>query len=267
MASIKKFSMQQVFEIGIFDIVTNEIEAYLEDVKTSGIEMSAEVTYAMGGRGNPYLVGFSHSRRATANVVNAVATTEIMALQSGQPVATGANKNVVKKDVLKVAANKVTTSFTALGTAGSEIGVIYTLVNGTPTTRYEQAGTLATGKFTYDSGTKVVTFFTGDLADDVEVVMYYNFTTDVTAQTIKYDSDKFAGNKKVIFFGLATDACTKEVFEAQFIFHNAKLSDSWSYDISADGDPIVQNLGIEAVKACGENTLVEVIIFDGKLAS
>lgn len=267
MASPKKFAMQEVFDIAIFDISTGDIEAYLEDVKTSGIEMTAETVYAMGGKGNPYLVGYSHSRRATATVTNALMTSEIFALQSGQPVIVGANTNVVKRDVLTVNSDTATTTYVALGDADDEIGVAYTLVGGVPDEKFTQGASVASGVFTYDTGTKTITFNTAEIADGTEIVVYYRYTTDATAQTIKFDADKFAGNKKVVFYGLATDGCSKDVFEAQVIFHSAKIGDNWTWDLAADGDPAVQNLDIEAVKGCADETLVEIVVFDNSLAS
>ena len=55
MATPKKFSIQQVFEILLRDPETKEIKAYLEDLKTSGLENTAELGHPVGGRGNVYI--------------------------------------------------------------------------------------------------------------------------------------------------------------------------------------------------------------------
>ena len=58
-ATPKKFSMQQVFEILLRKPADKSILAYLEDVKTSGLENTVEMTYPTGGRGNVY-IGETH---------------------------------------------------------------------------------------------------------------------------------------------------------------------------------------------------------------
>ena len=59
MATPKKFSMQQVFEILLRKPADKSILAYLEDVKTSGLENTVEMTYPTGARGNVY-IGETH---------------------------------------------------------------------------------------------------------------------------------------------------------------------------------------------------------------
>lgn len=58
-ATPKKFSMQQVFEILLRKPSDKSILAYLEDVKTSGLENTVEMVYPTGARGNVY-IGETH---------------------------------------------------------------------------------------------------------------------------------------------------------------------------------------------------------------
>lgn len=48
MSTPKKFSIQQVFEVLLRDPSSKEIKAYLEDLKTSGLENTVEMVYPTG---------------------------------------------------------------------------------------------------------------------------------------------------------------------------------------------------------------------------
>lgn len=51
MATPRKFSMQQVFELLLRKPSNRQIIGYLTDLKTSGLENTMEMTYPTGGRG------------------------------------------------------------------------------------------------------------------------------------------------------------------------------------------------------------------------
>lgn len=51
LATPRKFSMQQVFELLLRRPVDRSIIGYLTDLKSSGLENTMEMTYPTGGRG------------------------------------------------------------------------------------------------------------------------------------------------------------------------------------------------------------------------
>lgn len=264
----KNISMQGAMDVDVLNIETRLPEAHLEDCTTTGLNFTAEKVYSMG-KGGAYIVGFAHSKRITANIVHGYPTTEILALQSGNDVIVGANTEVIQRDILTVTSDASATTFTALGTANEEIGWIRVVdSNGVFTdTVLEQAATVSAGKFTYTAGTKALTFNASELVDGTKIAVYYKHTTDATAQTIKFDADKFAGNKKVVFNGSAIDNCSKKVYQAQFIFHNGSIGDEFEYSFEETGDAVVQNMSVEALASCGNANMVEFILYDKDLAS
>lgn len=264
MASPRKFSMQGALDVAVFNLETNYLEAYLEDCLTTNIEMSAEKVYSMGA-GGAYITGFSHSRRVPVTITHGYPTSEILAVQSGQDIIIGTNTNVVKVEKLLVTSNTATTTFTALGTAGSELGAIWVLdSSGGFDTQLLQAGTASATEFTYTSGTKTIT--TSGLTDGTYISVAYNYTADATAQTISFDKDVFAGNKKVVMTGIAVDNCSDKHYKAQLIFRKMAILDGFTYDFEETGDPVVQNMNMEALSSCSSDTLMEWVIFDEELA-
>lgn len=264
MGSPRKFSMQGALDVSVFNLETGDLEAFLEDCTTTSIEMSAEKVYSMG-KGGAYITGFGHSRRVPVTIQHGYPTSEILALQSGQDIVIGTNTNVMKVEKLTISSDSATTTFTALGTAGEELGAIWVLdSSGGFATKLTQAVAASATEFTYTAGTKAIV--TSGLTDGDVIMVAYNYTADATAQTIKFDTDVFAGNKKVVMTGVAVDNCSDKHYKAQLIFRKMSIADGFTYAFEETGDAIVQDMSMEALSSCNSNTLMEWVIFDEDLA-
>ena len=95
------------------------------------------------------------------NVTVATFNTEVLAIQNGTEVVTGSTP-ITYYDVIEADGGKYKTKFTATGTADNEIKFVYIVgADGTYSKTYKQAATATgTGTFSYDSGTKEITFGT-----------------------------------------------------------------------------------------------------------
>lgn len=257
LATPKQFSMQQAFEILLRKPIDRSIIAYLTNCKTSGLENTMEMVYPQGGAGNVYVGGgFAHSRRATLNVTVATFNTDVLAIQNGTEVSTGST-DITYYDVIEAGSDgKYTTKFTATGTAGSEIKFVYIVgADGTYSKEYTQASVASEGKFAYDSGTKEITFGGSDTpaAGDI-IACAYTFKSATNAQTIHVAADGIPPVVLATAYGIAKDVCTGELFPCE-IEGQAQVDGNWNFDLSADGEPVAQNLTLEFVKGCLNNTL------------
>jgi hypothetical protein len=258
-----KFAVQAVFEIKTFDLETGSCLALLDDLKETTWENNGEVVYAQGGRGNPKVIGFGHSKTSMLNTQNATIVEGALAMQTGSDTIELTNStSVTYTDIQTVADDAVTTQFTATGTTGAEIGFVYVLnSDGTLGTPLTQAATVAAGKFTYTTGTKKVTFNTAELADGVKVIMFYKPTL-ASGKRIVNKTDIFAKNVKVIADGLFRDTCTGKDYAGQLVYDKAKVQEGYTFTLTANGEPSVHNLNFEALKACGANELWNLYIYD-----
>lgn len=257
-ATPKKFSMQQVFEILLRKPADKSILAYLEDVKTSGLENTVEMTYPTGGRGNTYIGGgFSHSKKATLNVTMATWNTEVMAIQNGTEVSTG-TQEIVEYEVIEHTTGTYKTKHTPIGVSGSEIGFVYAVnEDGTYGTKYTQATTAATGKFGYANG--VITFASAD-APAGDIALSYTRKTTEAAQKITIDTEAIPATVLVTAYGLAKDVCTGELYPCQ-VDGMAQVDGNYSFDLSADGEPAVHSLNMEFVKTCRGKKLYDFVVY------
>ena len=203
-----------------------------------------------------YKGGFAHSRRATLNVTVATFNTDVLAIQNGTEVSTGST-DITYYDVIEAGSEgKYVTKFKATGTAGSEIKFVYIVgADGTYSKEYTQDSVASAGKFTYDSGTKEISFASSDgpAAGDI-IACAYTFKSATNAQTIHVAADGIPPVVLATAYGIAKDVCTGELFPCE-IEGQAQVDGNWNFDLSADGEPVAQNLTLEFVKGCLNNTL------------
>lgn len=257
----KKFSMQQVFEVLLRDPETKKIIAYIDTGKTSGLENTVELVYPTGGQGNVYVGGaWAHSRRAKLNLTDAIYRTEVMAAQNGTEIVED-DADVIEYEVITVgASNKGATTYTAKGTAGSEIGYAYVInENGDMTTQLTQDQSASSGKFAYASSTKELTFHT-DIAEGTKIALAYTRATTGGAQRLTLNTDAIPKTALVTAFGVAMDTCNGELFKAQ-IDGYAQIDGNWNLDVTADGEPVSQNLALEFIKRCGTKKLYDFTVY------
>lgn len=258
-ATPKKFSMQQVFEILLRKPSDKSILAYLEDVKTSGLENTVEMVYPTGARGNVYIGGgFSHSKRAKLNVTMATWNTEVMAIQNGTEVSTG-SQNIVEYEVIEHnTGNSYTTKHTPIGATGAEIGFVYAVNDdGTYGKKYEQATSAASGKFTVSG--KTITFASAD-APAGDIALSYTRKTTEAAQKLTIDTEAIPATVLVTAYGLAKDICSGDLFPCQ-VDGMAQVDGNYNFDLSADGEPSVHSLNMEFVKACRGKKLYDFVVY------
>lgn len=200
--------------------------------------------------------GFAHSRRATMTVTSATFNTEVLAIQNGTEVVTGSTPITYYEVIEADSSDEYKTTFKAIGTANEEIKFVYIVgSDGTYTKTYKQASTTtAANTFTYDSSTKKFTFGSDAPAKGDMIACAYSFASDDNAQTITVNSDGIPPVVLATAYGIAKDVCTGELFPCE-IEGQAQVDGNWNFDVSADGEPVVQNLGLEFVKGCLDKTL------------
>ena len=260
--ALSSFTIQQIFEVRAFDLVSGDLLLFSDNLKSASVENAEETVYSMGGVGNVYINGDSHSKRTTINTEAATFDMSQVSMITGSPVVTGAT-TVNFVEILTVGTNAATTTHTATGTVGAEIISLQELdASGNVVKAYDQvASAPTTGKFTYTSGTKALTFFATDMAAGKLIRVVYNVATGTEAMTVTNATNVFAGQAKFIFETIVKDACGT-IYAAQLVVYKAKINGTWSFDLAADGEPAVLAMNLEALKACGQNKLWDLKIYD-----
>lgn len=254
------WAVREVALATFYDLSTNKARIQLTNLKTSGLENTADTVYAKGSRGNANIVGFSGNRGGAVTLQDATFTNEVIAMMSGNDIKSGV-ANIYQRDVIKVLANKASLNFTPLNASNGLISVYKLNPDGTHGDEIVfTSSTVAAGKYTIT--TKQLTFNTGDVPDGTEIVAYYQAATANDSKKITVSSDKFAGTYKVVLDCLVRNIVDEQDYAAQIVINKAKMEDNWSLSMAAEGDPSVFDIPMQILKPVNTTELYTMTIYD-----
>lgn len=259
---MQNFTMKRVFKALLQDPDTSQIIGYTTSLQDAEVNFTVDLKYAMGGEGNPYIgKAFADNLRGTATANVGKWNSEFIGAQSGSGVSLGAvSTRWTESGTIEIASDVANTSYTAIGTAGEEIKFVQILDSkGNVSEELTQAGAVAAGVFTYTSGTKLLTFNTGDYADGTKIRVAYDVTTAATAQriTMGANSPKLV---RITFYGIATDICGNgdEIIAIEGLY---QLDGNINLATGSDADPATQSLSGEFVTGCEGSELATITIY------
>lgn len=254
------WAVREVALASFYDLKTGKARVQLQNLKTTGLENSAETVYAKGGRGNAKIVGFSGNRGGKVTLQDAVFTNEVIAMMSGNDIKTG-SKNIYQRHVLKVSNNGATLPTTPVNAANGLISVYELYPDGTHGDEITFV-TSAPAAGQYALSGKDIDFGAGAYADGTEIVVYYQAATGAASKTITVSSDQFAGTFKVVLDCLVRNTVDEQDYAAQIIIHKVKMEDNWSLSLAAEGDPSVYDIPLEILKPAEGTELYTMTIYD-----
>ena len=259
MGTPNRFAIREVALATFYSLKTGDAIVQLDSLKSSGIENTASTVYAMGGRGNPKLVGFSSDREARFTLEDALFDVKAIAMMTGNSIIED-TKDIYKREILVVESDKVTLSDVPVGE--SVISLFKLQEDGSHGEELFEGVDLLDPDTDFIVNGSDIEFETGELDDGASVVVYYQYASKPTSKTITVSSDKFAGTYKLVLDCLVRDAFTKEDYEAQIVVHNAKLEDEWSMNFAPDGDPATFTMNLEALKPVHTKDLYTMTIYE-----
>lgn len=254
-----KWAIREVAIAHFFDRVTGELKVKLDSLKQNGLENTSETVYTQGGRGNTKIVGFSSNKAARFTLQDAVFTSEMLAMLTGQELVKGAAP-IIKEEVLTVSGNAALLSCTPR-TAGKLQSVQVLGADGSKGRTLSYAAS-APGAGQYSVSGKTVTFGSDTVADGERVQIYVETMTGADASKFASSADKFAGTYKLVLDCLVRDVATERDYAAQIVVHKAKLESNWNLTMSPTGDPSVLDIPMEALRSGDSNELYTMTIYD-----
>ena len=166
----------------------------------------------------------------------------LIATDTGTEVARDENVEYKWFEIVDIAENSATTTYTAVGTVGAEIDALYIVnADGTRGTKLEQDATAVEGKFAYAPATKKLTFL-ADAYNGQKAVVYY--TRKVNAAVISNDSGKYSQKCTLYIDALAEDKCNK-CYLVQFVVPVADFSGN--FDITLGDNQATHSFEAESL--------------------
>lgn len=201
---------------------------YLDTLKVSTIEQTAENTSARGGKGNPELIMWDYGKEITLTLEDALFSAKSMALMYGVDTE-NATAFVEETSVLKtvkkgnVSGTKGQEKFKINGQEVSATGVKYYDANGTDVSA--SVSTLPGEGWAYATG-----------------------TITVGGQKIVISADSFPGTYYVTGDTYARSEATGEDEFFQFIVPKAKMQSEVTLTMEAEGDPSTFNMNLKVLR-------------------
>lgn len=245
-----RFGVKEVSNVTLYDLLTGKPDLFLDTLKLSNLENSAESAYATGGQGAGRLVGWDFSRTANFNVQDALLNPKAIAMQVG---------NALEKKIAKIFKREY--AIAKAGQSGkATIQLAEIPLEGTVHVYMSEDG--------YEHGKEVLgTTIVGEtlqaeitaLPVDSKVLVYYQFETESEAEVIRISSDKFAGYYMVVGDTLWRNEKTGKDELVQLVIAKAKLTSAFTITMQPDGEPSVFDFNLEVFKASDSTDMVELI--------
>jgi hypothetical protein len=241
-----KYGIKEVADVTLYDLTTGKPIVFLDTLKVTSIENSAETSYARGGKGNPKLLGWDFNREATMRISNALMDLKSISLMTGNGIAKGA-KQLFKRELLTTVVGatgktKVTTS--AVPVTGT---VVALKADGTePTTAPTISGS-------------DVSFTDTEVPVGSIVEVFYQFQSGATTEAIIISADKFPSYVKLVGDTVIRNANTGADEAFQVIIWKAKIVPNFTLTFQADGDPTVFDMDLDIFRRTQDSEMIELI--------
>lgn len=215
---LEQYGIKEVADVTIYDLETGAPVLFLDTLKVSTIEQTAEQTEARGGKGNPPLIIWDYGKEITVTLEDALFSPASMAIMFGDKDGAGAVSSVTR--MKKVALTAAITSILS--------GKKY----------YKGAA----------SGVGMITATTADLTAGAIVYEEQTISTGVTGTKIEITAENFPGTYKLVGETFARNKKTGKDEYFQFIIPQAKMSSENTITLEAEGDPSVFNMTMRVLR-------------------
>ena len=209
---------------------------YLDTLKVSTTEQTAENTSARGGKGNAELVMWDYGKEITVTLEDALFSAKSMAIMYGvdpdEDTTDFAARSTITKTVL-VSAIQVSGEDVIVSTAAGDIK-IPTEVKFYDSKAKEVTAEGATAKAKYEAAKATAAYATFDI--------------NVEGQEIVISAEKFPGTYYVTGDTYARSEDTGEDEFFQFIIPKAKVLSEVTLTMEAEGDPSTFNMNLKVLR-------------------
>ena len=256
MASIlDKYGIKEVADVVFYEKDSQGAPSapvlYLDTLKVSTIEQSAEVVDATGGKGNVKLISWDTNKEVTATFEDALFSTKSLAIMFGGTV----EDNGADQEVLKTLTNKLVNKSSTSNVWEIKLSNYTLYLAATKASYFEYDGanvvpvaaTTVTGAWATDPNAKF-DFMTFDILDATTTASG-STSPMVTGLTIKIDNATFGGTYYITGDTYARNYQSGQDEFLQFIIPKGKVSsEDLSLTMEADGDPATFSMNINVLK-------------------
>ena len=236
MASIlDRYGIKEVADVTFYKINKDGTPGapvlYLDTLKVSTIEQTAENTSARGGKGNPELIMWDYGKEITVNLEDALFSPKSLAMMYGV--------DTDSDDFYEIGGIRKTVP----------ISSVYLIEDEDPSSKFNY-GFMINGD--YATLLDGVTFYNAKgeevEPENKEEAVYATGIVEVNGQQITISSDKFPGTYYVIGDTYARSETTGQDEFFQFIIPKAKMQSEVTLTMEAEGDPSTFSMNMKVLR-------------------
>ena len=224
---LDRYGIKEVADVTFFELNEDESRGnpvlYLDTLKVSTIEQTAEEATANGGKGNAPLIVWDYGKEITVTLEDALFSPNSLAIMFGDvdSVSLEGTKifKTVRPEAVKVSEEKATAIINGITVSG-------------------------TAKF-YDKDGKETS---KEASDDKKAAFAVIEVTTDSCMTIDVSANNFPGNYYITGDTYARSEATGKDEFFQFIIPKAKIQSENTITMEADGDPSVFNMSLKVLR-------------------
>lgn len=264
--TIDNFTITSLDRIHAYNRTSKKGEMLLTELQSTTIS-NTEDTVDITGKGGRLLKQLKRNKAVSVTGDSALISGDLMAAQTGSSQTYGDYRvrypDIIDLTAAMISAGKVTTTYTAVGTAGAEIVDVRILSDngGLIANEWTQGNSAASNKYAYNPSTKELTLPTNaSLSAGQKIVVMYDFLA--TGARVVNESDVFGKTLYLVIDCTGVDACDNE-YKCQFVIYRAQFSGEFDFELG--GDQTIQsftaNSLVDTCAATQTNGLWEFIVY------
>ena len=265
MASIlDRYGIKEVADVTFYSINADGTRGapalYLDTLKVSTIEQTAETADARGGKGNPKLITWDYGKEINVTIEDALFSSKSMAIMFGNgSVANKAGDIVTKTAVVNIDKDGKLPNFFVADVYDAVAGAKRLKVRmdatnpGSDEIAFANAG-ITLVSLTSENGNVIDANLTKDEWSTVNLEAYkaqkafVTYTVKATTKTITISGDSFPGTYYVVGDTYARSDVTGADQFFQFIIPKAKVTSENTITLEAEGDPSVFSMNLTVLR-------------------
>lgn len=273
MASIlDKYGIKEVADVTFYGINSNGTVGrpvlYLDTLKVSTIEQTAEQADARGGKGNPKLITWDYGKEINVTLEDALFSAKSMAIMFGNG-GTNSVTDLRKTFVISVLQDLTSSECqTMIGVSGLKTLYnqkkisgfivdgenIYCEMGGNNRAKVSQY-TIVTEKGVKLTASETVTAKAGEK-------MFVTFNYQVVGQKVEVSANTFPGTYYITGDTYARSSVSGEDEFFQFIIKKAKVTSENTITLEAEGDPSTFSMNLTVLRPDDGSAMMELIKYD-----
>jgi hypothetical protein len=230
------------------DVKAGDIVMYLDTLKVSTTEVTADQTEAKGGWGNPSLIIWDFNKEINLTLQDALFTMQSLAVMTGAAV-----KNASSSDKVKVRYNEEVVGAESMTLKHIPVGAV----------KWIDITTGKRGQVADGSTTVALTALVGAAEGD-RIRFFYDVEADGTTDNIAYEitisAANFPGTYRVYGDTLVRNRNGKDS-PYQFVINRAKVGSEVTFTMEAEGDPAVFDLNLRVLRD-DDGNMIKFIKYD-----